>query len=43
MRVKDAEYYWKKAKVCWIMAGIFFAIALIGHVLVLILTLLGYE
>ena len=36
------DSYFKKAKICWIIAGIFFSIALAGHILVLILTLLGY-
>jgi len=40
--MKDEEYYWKRAKVCWIIAGIFFGIAIMGKILVLVLTILGY-
>lgn len=29
-------------KVCWIIAGIFAGVAIIGHTLVLVMTLLGY-
>ena len=36
------ESYLKQAKICWIIAGIFFAIALIGKILVLVLTIMGY-
>jgi len=40
--MKNEEFYWKRARECWIIAGIFFTIALIGHILVLVITLLGY-
>jgi len=39
---RKADSYFKEAKVCWIIAGIFFTIAIVGKILVLILTLLGY-
>jgi type IV secretory pathway component VirB8 len=41
--MRKIESYLKEAKICWIIAGIFFGIALICHILVFILTLLGYE
>lgn len=43
MNFKDEEHYWKGARVCWWLAGIFAAIAIIGHTLVLVMTLLGIE
>jgi len=39
---KTEEYYWKRANVCWIIAGIFFAIGIIGKILLLIATILGH-
>ena len=36
------ESYLKQAKICWIIAGVFFAIALIGKILVLVLTIMGH-
>lgn len=40
--MKDAEYYWKRAKICWIIAGIFFVIALICRILLLAIELFGH-
>lgn len=39
--MRTIDSYLKKAKICWIIAGVFFAIAVILKVLVLVITIVG--
>lgn len=41
--MKDVEYYWKRAKVCWIIAGVFAGIVVVLRILLLVMEALGYE
>ena len=40
--MRTAKSYEKEGKICWIIAGIFFAIAIIGKILVLVITILEH-
>ncbi len=41
--MRTIDSYLKEARICWIIAGIFTGIAIIGHILVLVLSIASWR